>query len=300
MRYTTIASGSSGNCSYIEGNDTRILVDAGLTGKQVEKGLSAVGVDPKRIDAVVVTHEHIDHVRGVGVLARRYKLPVYATEGTWEGMAGCIGKVPEEQVRVVDSDCKIAIKDVDVEIFPTPHDARQSIGITVSDGEKRVGLATDAGYVTRGMGRRLMGCEGLIFEANHDPHMLQYGPYPPHLKRRIASEKGHLSNPVCGEALAKLCDSGTRQIILAHLSAENNNPHVALQTVESILTERGHEVELTAADIPAVVGLENVRTVAEQCCLRWPGVPDKEPQKPRERIRLAVAPRYEAHRLEEI
>ncbi|MZP29587.1 MBL fold metallo-hydrolase [Heliobacterium undosum] len=302
MRYTTIASGSSGNCAFVEGKQTRLLVDAGLTGKQVEKGLAAVGVDPRTIDAIVVTHEHIDHIRGVGVLARRYKLPVYASEGCWQGMENAIGDVPEAQVRVIDPNKKVTLNSLEIEAFATPHDAREPIGMTIDDGDSRLGIATDIGYVTRGMGRRLIDCQGLIFEANHDPKMLQTGPYPAYLKRRIASDKGHLSNPDAGEALVKLCEGGVRQVLLSHLSNENNRPDLAVHTVASILAENEHTVDLIGDYAPpAVVGLEGVMAVAEQRALRWPEAGAESRSGGRaERVRLSVAPRYEPHPLEEI
>ncbi|ABZ83579.1 beta-lactamase protein [Heliomicrobium modesticaldum Ice1] len=298
MRYTTIASGSSGNCAFVEGKQTRLLVDAGLAGKAVEKGLAAVGVDPRTIDAIVVTHEHIDHIRGVGVLARRYKLPVYASEGCWEGMKHAIGDVPEAQVRLIDPNKKVTLKNLEIEAFPTPHDARAPIGMTIDDGDSRLGIATDIGYVTRGMGRRLIDCQGLIFEANYDPKLLQTGPYPAHLKRRIASDKGHLSNPDAGEALVKLCDGAVRQVLLSHLSQENNRPDLAVHTVASILTENEHAVQLVG---DGAVALEGVLAVAEGRALPWPepGAEGRSGART-EQVRLSVAPRYEPHPLEEI
>lgn len=273
MRYTTLASGSSGNCSYVESNDTKILIDAGMTGRKVERGLESLGINPRQVDALVVTHEHIDHVRGVGVLARRYGMRVLATEGTWAGMAGLVGDIPEEQIYTVSVDEKVAVKNLEMEVFPTPHDARSSIGLTFDDGKKRLGLATDAGYVTRGMGRRLTGCEAVILESNHDPLMLQEGPYPWYLKKRISGMQGHLSNQAAGEALVKLCDTGTRQVLLAHLSEENNHPEVAAGTVGNILKDHGYRAERQS--------LVNGRATENT-------------------VRLHVASRYEAHALEEI
>ncbi|QGG48938.1 MBL fold metallo-hydrolase [Heliorestis convoluta] len=282
MRYTTIASGSSGNAIYVEHKESRILVDAGLSGKKIEKGLQEAGVDPSSIDAIVVTHEHIDHVRGVGVLARRYGYPVYATEGTWQGMSSKIGEVKEEQIYTIQVDDKVTIKDLEVETFPTPHDARQSIGLTFDDGNSRLGIATDIGYVTQAMGRKLLGCEALIFESNHDRQMLLQGPYPERLKRRVDSKEGHLSNEEAGRVLTKLCDGGTQQIMLAHLSAENNRPEIAVDTVKEVLQQEGYSVKAW-------------KKHEEQGCL----FTEKENKKAAD-LRLTVAPRYEIHPMEEI
>ncbi|WP_170270163.1 MBL fold metallo-hydrolase [Heliorestis acidaminivorans] len=283
MRYTTLASGSSGNATYVENKASRILVDAGLSGKKIEKGLCDLGVDPSEIDALVVTHEHTDHVRGVGVLARRYGYKVYATEGTWKGMKKVIGKVEESQICTVKVDEKVAFQDLDMEIFPTPHDACEPIGLTFDDGKSRLGIATDVGYVTRAMGRKLLGCEALIFESNHDRKMLMEGPYPASLKRRVASKEGHLSNEEAGQVLAKLCDGGTKQIMLAHLSAENNHPALALDTVKTILQQQGYSVN-------------KARSQAEQGCL----FSSEEEKEKESDLRLSIAPRYEIHPWEEI
>ncbi|MCW2279351.1 MBL fold metallo-hydrolase [Heliophilum fasciatum] len=268
MRYTTLASGSNGNCTYVEGNDTRLLIDAGLTAKQLERNMETLGIDPGSMDAIVVTHEHIDHVRGVGVLARRYGLPIYASAGTWGAMASIIGKIKPEQIKTLELEMFLEIRGLKLEIFPTPHDTSGSIGLTVSDGRRRMGLATDSGYVTRGMGRRLLGCDAIILEANHDVRMLQEGPYPYALKRRVAGQQGHLSNRAAGEALVKFCEQGTRQVLLAHLSETNNRPELALETVATCLRDGGFAVALTLTN--------------DRCG---------------DAIALSVAPRYDAHPL---
>jgi len=251
MKFCTLMSGSSGNALYVETPETKVLIDAGKSGKALTQALEeASGSSPQDLDALLISHEHRDHVLGAGVLARRYHLPVYATEGTWEEMNTQIGKLQEEQRHYINKNQTLELGDLKIEVFSISHDARDPIGFLLSHGRKRLGIATDSGVFTSYMAKALHNVDCLVLEANHDPELLKNGPYPWPLKQRISGEKGHLSNQGAGEALLKTLGDKTKQVVLAHLSAENNRPELALQTVEKTL-EKNHfnldEVEIIVA-----------------------------------------------------
>ncbi len=239
MRVCTLASGSSGNCTYVEGSGASVLVDAGLSGKAIKHGLETIGVDPLDLDGIMVTHEHLDHVRGVGVLSRRYDLKVYATEKTWEEMLPVVGNI-EDCNRVVlrREDC-LEIEDLKIECFETSHDAAESIAFSFYSGSVQVGITTDTGLLTGAARKHVAGSDLLIFEANHDINMLKNGRYPWNVKQRILSDRGHLSNIAAGHCLASLISGKTSGVILAHLSRDNNTPELALKTVADVLEEAG-------------------------------------------------------------
>lgn len=239
LKFFTLASGSSGNATFVGSKKTQLLVDAGLSGREIERKLKEKGILPEDLAAILVTHEHKDHIKGVGVLSRRYDLPVYATQGTWEGMEREIGEIAEHNKRYLELGQGEEIGEIKVEVLATSHDAREPAAFAFYQGESSVGLATDTGKITRDLRKHITGCQGVIMEANHDPTMLRKGPYPPYLKKRIASVLGHLSNQMSGDALAEFITGKTQQVILAHLSAENNLPSLALQTVREILAEQG-------------------------------------------------------------
>ena len=237
IRFCSLFSGSSGNSIYIEVNGTKILFDAGLSGVKIEKALGTIGVTADELSAVFVSHEHIDHVRGVGVLSRRYNLPVYANEKTWMAMESLVGKVDSENICYFETGADLEIGEAKVRAFSTPHDAAESVGFCVSDGEKRVAIATDIGHMTDGILNCLIGCELVLLESNHDLRMLEVGPYPYPLKRRIQGDFGHLSNDAAGEVAVRLAKSGTKRLFLGHLSQENNYPELAYITTQNCLNK---------------------------------------------------------------
>jgi phosphoribosyl 1,2-cyclic phosphodiesterase len=232
-------SGSSGNAAYFESASTRLLVDGGKPGAQITHALEAYcHVKATELDALLVTHAHRDHVLGVGVLARRYKLPVYATEGTWFEMEPIVGDIPKYLRRMIGTDDRLRIGDFEIEIFETAHDALESIGCVIADGSGKVGLVTDTGVFTERMVCRLQQLDGIILEANHDLDLLRKGRYPSDLKKRISGVQGHLSNEDAARALAKISGPQIRQVILAHLSEENNTEETALAALRECLSER--------------------------------------------------------------
>ncbi len=233
MEFTTIASGSSGNCIYIKGGNTTLLIDVGCAMKHVCASLHELGSSIEDIDAILVTHEHSDHINMVAQLSKKYHIPVYASELTWESLPFYDDYFRWER-HIFDYGMEIG--DIGLDFFRLSHDAVQPVGLLLEHNGHQVGIATDTGMVTPSMYRKLSNVDGLVFEANHDTAMLQHGTYPLFLKQRVSSDKGHLSNAQAAEALAKLAGPKTKHIILAHLSEKNNMPQLALQEVSNAFT----------------------------------------------------------------
>ncbi|MHB1421414.1 MAG: MBL fold metallo-hydrolase [Bacillota bacterium] len=250
MKVAILASGSSGNSYYVGTSRCNLLIDAGVSGKAVIRSLGQLGVKGQDLHGIIVTHEHVDHVHGVGVLSRKYNLPVYATRGTWEGMASLVGPIENSNKRLLPACGIVEFGDAWLEVFPISHDAREPVGVAFSDDVTKVALATDTGIITPLMRKGLANSDLLIMEANHDPAMLWAGSYPYRLKRRITSPVGHLSNGSAGEALAQLIGSRTSQVVLAHLSKENNLPDLAMHTVLQVLNEWGVTQKVNIAVAP--------------------------------------------------
>lgn len=239
MIFCSLYSGSSGNSMFISSGKTKILVDAGLSGKSIEKALTSIEEVASSIDAIFVTHEHIDHVKGVGVLSRKYNIPIYANTKTWMAMEKNIGKIKEHNIKMVDSSSFCINNDLEVLTFPIPHDASCPLGYKVSCGNKKVSIATDLGYFSKDIEEILKDCDVIVLESNHDTEMLKVGPYPYNLKRRILSNEGHLSNDDCGKAIINITNEKYKNIILGHLSKTNNFPDLAYKTVTNILEDAG-------------------------------------------------------------
>jgi len=242
MKFCSLYSGSSGNCLFVAHGDTRLLVDAGVSGIRVERALLSLDELPASITGILVTHEHRDHIAGVGVLSRRFDLPIYANAKTWRSMAGDLGKIADHNVRKFENGVPFVIGDLGIEAFHISHDAADPVGYCLDDGRATVGIATDTGTVTDAMITQLCGRDLVVLESNHDKGMLESGPYPYYLKRRIAGNKGHLSNMDAGEMACMLVKSGVKDLVLAHLSHENNVPVLAYQTTQAALADQGIEV----------------------------------------------------------
>lgn len=241
MHFTTLASGSSGNAILVGEGNRNLLVDCGISGKRLLHNLSRLNILNTEIEGIVVTHEHVDHIRGVGILARKLKIPIYATTGLWEAMGPFLGNITENQrIEVQDS---FSCAGLDVLLYPTSHDSRESYGLKVSrpkredKGALAVGIATDSGRITEEMHRHLKGCDAFVVEANYDEEQLWNGSYPWHLKKRISGHYGHLENKQLAEGLSEWIKENTQRVVLAHLSEENNTPEIALSTVERILRD---------------------------------------------------------------
>ncbi|MBR3794693.1 MAG: MBL fold metallo-hydrolase [Clostridia bacterium] len=244
MRLTLcpLFSGSSGNSIYIACGGVRILVDAGMSAARIEAHLREIGVDIREIDAILITHEHVDHVRGLGVLCRKYGLPVYANEGTWDGILLRESGIPLRCVRTFYTGEDFYIGGVNVHPFPIPHDANEPVGYSFAFKGLRCAVATDLGQIQDTWMHAVTGCQAIVLEANHDVEMVNRGPYPSHLKRRILGKKGHLNNADCARALLSLVKSGTQAVFLSHLSQDNNLPELAYNTVCEALCDAGYVV----------------------------------------------------------
>jgi phosphoribosyl 1,2-cyclic phosphodiesterase len=241
LRFSILASGSSGNSVYVSTDTTSLLIDVGVSGKQIQQALKEIAASGDTLDAILVTHEHQDHIKGVGVVARKFNLPVYATEGTWAGMAHQIGDIAEENKYIFAADQIIEFGDIRVEPFHISHDSNEPVGFCFYHGDAKLTLLTDTGYLSDRILEKVQDSDVYILEANHDIEMLRMGPYPWPLKRRILGDKGHLSNQAAGEALIELANDRLSDVYLAHLSQDNNTPDLAEITVKSILKE--HRVE---------------------------------------------------------
>ena len=241
LRFSPLFSGSSGNATYVGCDDAHILVDAGMSGARVSGELMQVGVDPRCLKAILVTHEHSDHIRGIGILSRKYDLPVFATEGTWEGMYDKIGAIADKNRVIFDPEQDFFIGSINVTPFSTPHDANQPVGFAFEVDGARMAVATDLGCIREGWLSAIAGADAVILESNYDQDMLRAGPYPYDLKKRIMSQHGHLSNDDAGMVAVELARRGTRQIVLGHLSKENNFPELAMRSCELTLKMNGIE-----------------------------------------------------------
>lgn len=238
MRLCSIASGSSGNCIYVGSDATHLLVDVGISGKRAESGLNSLGLSGRDLDGILITHEHADHISGLGVMARKYDIPIYATAGTIAALKECksLGKVDHELFREIKEDEKFTIKDLSVNPMKISHDAAQPVAYRVAYGDKKVGICTDLGVYNDYTVECLKGMDALLVEANHDVKMLQVGPYPYHLKQRILGDRGHLSNENSGRLLGRILHDKLQTIVLGHLSKENNLPELAYEAVRMEIT----------------------------------------------------------------
>ncbi|NLL06799.1 MAG: MBL fold metallo-hydrolase [Clostridiaceae bacterium] len=251
MKFCSLYSGSSGNCLFVSDGKTKILVDCGMSGKRIIEALVAIGENPSELSAVLVSHEHSDHIRGAGILSRKFDLPIYANENTWNAMEQALGPVNIKN-RVCFDNCKeFEIGNIYVKAFPIPHDAIDPVGFNFFLDNKKVTTATDIGHMTNKLLSYLLGSDLLLIESNHDIEMLKVGPYPWPLKKRILGERGHLSNEMAGKVVAYLAKNGTKKFLLGHLSRENNFPELAYQTVYNVLSENdisvGKDIMLSVA-----------------------------------------------------
>ncbi len=238
MRLCSIASGSSGNCIYVGSETTHLLIDVGISGKRTECGLNSLGISGRELDGILVTHEHADHISGLGVLARKYGIPIYATAGTIRAICDCrsVGEIDRELFCEVEPDKKLFIKDLTVNPMAISHDAASPVAYRIGYGNQKIGVCTDLGVYNDYTVECLKGLDAVLLEANHDVNMLQVGPYPYYLKQRILGDRGHLSNENSGRLLSRILHDKLQTIILGHLSKENNLPELAYEAVRMEIT----------------------------------------------------------------
>ena len=244
MYFCPLYSGSSGNALFCQYGNTRLLIDAGKTGSCLTAALQKIRVDPETISGVLITHEHSDHIQGAGVIARKYHLPLYATQETWRAMEGKLGKIPGDLIRTVQSGKGFWLGDIGVEPFSIPHDAADPVGYLFDDGVSALFVGTDMGAPTFGVRDALARATCAVLESNHDPVLLQTSDRPVSLKQRIAGRCGHLSNGDAADLVREVCPQRLRTLLLAHISKQCNAPYLALETMRSAVAELGRPVAL--------------------------------------------------------
>ena len=242
LKFSVLASGSSGNAMYVATEKQKLLIDAGLSAKKLEQLLEKIHCSPKDLDGILITHEHSDHIKGLGTFARRYDLPIYANLKTWKAMDGLVGDIPTEQKFEFPINTVKSFGDIDVESFAVSHDAAEPMFFIFYHEGKKLTHVTDIGYVSDRMKGLLKDSDMYVFEANHDVNMLMMGRYPWNVKRRILSDKGHVSNEEAGYALADIIGTNTKRIYLAHLSRDNNMKDLARLSVQQILEQKGFTI----------------------------------------------------------
>ncbi len=253
MKLCSIASGSSGNCIYVGSETTHILIDAGISKKRIEEGLKEIGVESSALDAIFVTHEHSDHISGLGVMSRALDVPIYGSKGTIQGVFDYknIGKIKKEQFVSFESEEIVYIGDLQIVPFHISHDANEPTGFKIIEGDKSMAVVTDLGKYDEYIVDKLQGLDAVFLEANHDVHMLEVGNYPYPLKRRVMSDQGHLSNELSGRLLCDILHKKLKHVVLGHLSKENNYELLAYETVKlelSLKNIKAHKIKLSVAN----------------------------------------------------
>jgi phosphoribosyl 1,2-cyclic phosphodiesterase len=255
MKFSVLGSGSKGNCTLVESGSTRLLIDNGFSGKEIIGRLNRLGLAPELLTAVVITHDHDDHIKGIGVLARRLNLPVYANNATHKAAEHRIGKLPAP--REFGTGEPFVIDGLQVHPFSVSHDTADPVGFVVSDGNSSLGYCTDTGKITQLIKHHLQKCQALVLEANHDVQMLQAGPYPLALKQRVLSSRGHLANGDSVDLAAHLAEHQLQLLVLAHLSAINNHPDLVQEVVRRrLLPSHGSLKVLLAGQLQTCPFLE--------------------------------------------
>lgn len=251
----TLYSGSSGNSVYIKTPDTELLIDAGVSARAVEKNLKEIGTSLENIHAIFVTHEHTDHTKGLEVISKKYHIPTHMMSASARALIRDPKASLLNDLYLHNSTFSVKFGKTTVNAFPTPHDSEASVGYTVEYPGEKFGLATDIGHITKEITHALSGADSVVIESNHDVDMLMMGPYPYHLKRRILSDFGHLSNENCAQFAKILAKKGTKHFLLAHLSKENNFPPTADITVRNALSEfKDIRLAVASPDSPTLLG----------------------------------------------
>ena len=253
MEIRSLASGSSGNAYIITHRGRSLLLDAGLSGRRTQLALKCVGIDPASITAILLTHEHNDHIAGAGVLCRSLDLPLYMTAGTLRGAGTKLGKIPADKIHLVSSDQAFILNDLKIMALPACHDALEPVNFLFCSSKHRAAVITDTGYIAENLIPILAACNAIVLEANHDRKMLENGPYPRALKERVSGDRGHLSNQQAARVLARVAAMGNiTQVCLGHLSAVNNNHATAKATVAKSLAAAGMGKEAVYHNLKAL------------------------------------------------
>ena len=246
MQFSVLGSGSRGNCVFVESDKTAILIDGGFSGKEIGARLAVLGREIDCLSGIFVTHEHHDHINGVGVMSRRCSIPVFANEGTFRGGEKRLKKLfKRKEFNTGDT---LSFQDLNVRSFAVSHDTNDPVGFIISDGRRSLGYCTDTGIVSTLVGRRLKGLDSLILEFNHDPELLRNGPYPPSLQQRVRSNQGHLANEDSAKLLEKIVHENLQHVILAHLSETNNLPEIAYREAAAAIPDTFSEKIIKISD----------------------------------------------------
>lgn len=259
MKFCSLSSGSNGNCQYIETDGARILIDAGLSGKRIEELLKTIEVDPASLDAIFVTHEHLDHSCGVGVMSRRYDIKVFANLNTWKAMEKTVKKIKHDNINVFENDKTFIYKDLIINPMRTFHDCVEGSGFIINKGNKKISLLTDTGWINTEMKEKMEGSQLFFIESNHDEEMLLNGSYSWALKQRILSNRGHLSNLNTADVMKDMIKKRREIVLLAHLSQDNNEPILASRTFRDFLN--GNNIREGLDYILEVAKREEVSTI---------------------------------------
>ena len=248
LNFCSLYSGSSGNSLFVETQNTKLLVDAGVSCKKIENALQDIKVDPSSIDGILITHEHTDHVQGLGTLSRKFDLPVFVNQETLDAMPKQKDKIPDKNIKTFKISDKFEIGDLLIDPFSIPHDAANPCGFNIYKDDKKISIATDIGHMTNNILKSLEGSLFLMLEANYDPEVLRCSSYPFSLKSRIAGPTGHLPNEMAGKTISYLLQSGLKSAMLGHLSKQSNFPELAYQTVlDELISNNYDENSLTLA-----------------------------------------------------
>ena len=231
LKFCSLYSGSSGNSLFVESNNTKILIDCGTSAKKIENALDSINVDITDIDAILVTHEHSDHIQSLGTVSKKYNIPVFANNETWNAMQTQRAKIDCSNQKTFENDTEFQIGNLQIFPFSTPHDAANPCGFNICNGNKKISIATDLGHMDDRLLNNLKDSSFMLLEANYDPEVLKISRYPYLLKQRIAGPKGHLSNSTAGKTISALIKKDLKEVMLGHLSKENNFPELAYQTV---------------------------------------------------------------------
>ncbi len=246
LKFCSLYSGSSGNSSLVQSKNINILIDAGFSGKKIVDALASINVGIENISAILVTHEHSDHIQSIATLSKKYNIPVYANKKTWEAMSDKKQKISKENICYFNNNKAFTLEDITIFPFDIPHDAANPCGFTASDSDSKISIATDIGHMTTEILDNIKNSDFLLLEANYEPNVLKYSTYPLHLKERIASPIGHLSNIEAGKTINYLSDFGVKNIMLGHLSNENNFPELAYKSVLEQI--EGKDLNLSVAN----------------------------------------------------
>lgn len=242
LKFCSLYSGSSGNCLFVSSNNTKILIDCGTSCKKICEGLASIDSSIEDIDAILVTHEHSDHVQSLGMVSKKFDIPVYANSETWNAMDKQKEKISANNIKMFDNDVDFTLNDLTIHPFSTPHDAVNPCGFNIHNGKRKLSIATDLGHMNNDIFKQLEKSSFILLESNYDPEVLKTSKYPFYLKQRIAGPTGHLSNETAGKTISALMEKDLKSVMLGHLSKESNFPELAYQTVVKQLIDNNADI----------------------------------------------------------